>query len=354
MTGKERTMRALRREKTDRPPTDLTCTPEIWQALREHFGVSTDIDVLNKMDVDMVRFGIPFIGPKERSTPPLGGEGYDFWGVYNKEIKNSFNTYYDFVGHPLANMETVDEIMAYDWPSLDWWDYSKVKETIRSMKGDNDRCIMWFAGGAFETPWYMRGLEQFLIDLYDAPEIVDAICFKVAEYYRERAMRVLNEANGEIDMIGSGGDIGGQNCMMLSPEKWRELIKPHSASLIRPFKDMGFGTFYHSCGSCYEVIDDLIEIGLDVLDPIQVTAANMQPEILYPKFGDRLSFHGAIDEVELLPHATPQEVYDETQRIISILGGNYGYIVSPSHQVQGDTSVENVLAIFQAARDYKY
>ena len=354
MTGKERTMRALRREKTDRPPTDLTCTPEVWAALRAHFGVETNVEVLNKMDVDMVRFSIPFIGPKERSTPPLGGEGYDFWGVYNKKAENPYNTYYEFVGHPLADFETVEQIMEYDWPSLDWWDYSKVKETIRALKGDNDRCIMWFAGGAFETPWYMRGLEQFLIDLYEAPEIVTAICEKVADYYRQRALRVLDAADGEVDIIGSGGDIGGQNCMMLSPAKWRELIKPHTASLIRPFKEMGLGTFYHSCGSCYDVIDDLIEVGLDVLDPIQVTAANMQPEILYPKFGSRLSFHGAIDEVELLPHATASEVYDETQRIISILGGNYGYVVSPSHQVQGDTSVENVLAIFQAARDYKY
>ena len=87
MTGKERTMRALRWKKTDRPPTDLTCTPEVWAALRAHFGVETNVEVLNKMDVDMVRFSIPFIGPKERSTPPLGGEGYDFWACTTRRRK---------------------------------------------------------------------------------------------------------------------------------------------------------------------------------------------------------------------------------------------------------------------------
>ena len=113
-------------------------------------------------------------------------------------------------------------------------------------------------------------------------------------------------------------------------------------------------TLYHSCGSLVPVIDDLIEVGLDFLDPIQVTAAGMTPEELSPRFGDRLSFHGAIDEVELLPHATPRQVYDETTRIIEILGRKGGYIVSPSHAVQGDTPPENVVAIFQAARDYRY
>ncbi len=94
-------------------------------------------------------------------------------------------------------------------------------------------------------------------------------------------------------------------------------------------------------------------MGLDVLDPIQVGAAGMTPEELYPAFGDRLSFHGAIDEVELLPHASPQEVYDETQRVMSILGQNNGFIVSPTHQVQGDTSPENVLAIYKAVDEFK-
>ena len=213
---------------------------------------------------------------------------------------------------------------------------------------------MFFAGGAFETPWYIRGMEQFMLDLYVNPEITDAICSRVEKYYRQRALRVLEEANGRIDIIGSGGDIGTQRGMMISPEIWRQRIKPYTGSLISTFKNAGLLTFYHSCGSLVPVIDDLIEVGLDFLDPIQVTAEGMKPEELFPAFGERLSFHGAIDEVELLPHATAKEVYDETTRIIDILGANGGYIVSPSHQVQGDTQPENVVAIFEATRDYRY
>lgn len=354
MTSRERVKKALRREKADRPASSLRCTPEVWEALEKYFEVETPVDVLDRLDIDMRWVTVPFIGPKESSTPTLGGEGYDMWGCYNKATTNEFNTYFEITYHPLAKCETAEQVMEHKWPSLDWWDYSKIKESIRANKKKDDRAIMYFAGGAFETPWYMRGMEQFFVDMAENPEIVDAICTKVQEYYYGRAMRVLEAADGEIDIIGSGGDIGGQECLMMHPDTWRELIKPHSAGLITPFKKMGLGTFYHSCGSCHQVVDDLIEIGLDLLDPIQVTAGGMQPESLFPRFGDRISFHGAIDEVELLPHATPQEVYDETTRIISILGGNGGYVVSPSHQVQGDTSVENVLAIYQAVKDYKY
>ena len=146
-------------------------------------------------------------------------------------------------------------------------------------------------------------------------------------------MRVLEVADGRIDIIGSGGDLGGEEGMMINPDSWREHIKPHSKVLINTFKKMGFGniTIIHAV-HLFPVIDDLIEIGLDVLEPIQVTAKGMQPEPLIEQFGDRLSFHGAIDEVYLLPHATPDEVYKETQRIISVLGANYGYIVAPSHR----------------------
>ena len=356
MTSKERIKAAASRQKTDRPPTSLRCTPEVWDALQAHFGVKTQVDVLDKLDIDLRWVTIPFIGPKELSTPTLMGEGKDFWGNEMKAIKNNFNTYYDFSRNALAHCQTVEQVMEYDWPSLDWWDYSKIRDEIALNKRTDDRAILFNAGGAFDmtAPWNLRGMEQFFLDLYENPEIVTAICTKAREYFYNRTLRVLEEADGQIDVIASGGDIGGQNCLMLDPEIWRELIKPHFTGLVRPFKEMGLNTFHHSCGSVDAVIDDFVEMGIDMLDPIQVTAGGMQPEGLSDRFADRISFHGAIDEVEMLPHFTAKEVYDETTRIISVLGKNYGYIVSPSHAVQGDTSVENVLAIYEAVQDYKY
>lgn len=271
-----------------------------------------------------------------------------------RKVENEFNTYIEIDDHPLAHIETVKDIEKYGWPSLDWWDYKAVSDLIEVANRKEPRACMFFAGGAFETPWYMRGMERFMMDLCDHSDIVDAICSRVEEYYRQRALRVLETANGRIDIVGSGGDIGGQRGMLLSPKLWRDKIKPHTGRLISTFKHMGLVTFYHSCGSVVPVIDDFIELGLDILDPIQVTARGMTPGDLFPVFGDRLSFHGAIDEVNLLPHATAHEVHAQTRRTIDILGRNGGYIVAPSHQVQGDTPPENVVAIFDAARDYRW
>jgi len=354
MDSRERVLSATERRHTDHPPTSLRCTPEVWATLQRHFDVRTNNEVLDCLDIDYRWLGLPFIGPGRRSAVPLGSEGTDYWGCHNRKAQNDYNTYFEFYDPPLAGAQSVADVDAYDWPLLDWWDFSAVPRMIEEMNQRDRRAIMFFAGGAFETPWYLRGFEQFLADLRLNPKIAEAISRHVAEYFYQRALRVLEAGRGQIDIIGSGGDIGGQTGMILSPRLWRSHIRPYQALLITPFKRMGLKTFYHSCGSLVPVIPDLIELGVDVLDPIQVSAAGMTPEALFPAFGDRLSFHGAIDEVELLPHGTPEDVYRETTRVIDILGRNGGYIVSPSHQVQGDTPIENVLALYQAAHDYRW
>ncbi len=354
MNSRERVSAASMRKRTDRPPTSLRCTPEAWEMLRNHLGVKTNNEALDVLDIDLRWVSVPFIGPEGITASPLGSEGTDFWGCHTVKVENDFNAYFDFDYHPLLKAENVDDVENHKWPSLDWWDYSKINDAVEEANVKEPRSLMYFAGGTFETPWYIRGMERFMMDLYENPDIVEAICSHVEDYYYNRAVRVLEAADGKIDVIGSGGDIGGQEGMMISPDVWRKRIKKHTAGLITPFRERGLMTFYHSCGSLVPVINDLIEIGLNFLDPIQITAADMTPENLFGKFGDRLSFHGAIDEVELLPHATPDEVYKETTRIIDVLGKNSGFIVSPSHQVQGDTSPENIVAIFEAVKNYKY
>ena len=352
MTSLERILAASERKKTDRPCSSLRCTPEAWESLRTYFSVSTNLEVMDILDIDLRWVGASFTGPEGKCAVPLGSEGYDFWGCRTRAVKNEFNTYYEFDYHPLQSAETVKDIDAHDWPSLDWWDYNSIRDQAEAHDSADKRAHMYFAGGVFETPWYMRGMETFFMDMYMNPEMVKAICTHVGDYYEARAWRAIEAAGDCIHMIGSGGDIGGQRGMLLAPDMWREHIKPHSARLISPFREKGFMTFYHSCGSMVPVIDDLIEVGLQFLDPIQITAEGMQPEPLASQFGDRLSFHGAVDEVELLPHATPSEVYQETIKLIDVLGKRNGFIVSPSHQVQGDTTPENIEAIFKAVKDY--
>ncbi len=354
MDSRERVIAAAQRRRPDRPATSLRLTPEADEALRTHLGVSSTQAVLDELDIDLRMVPLPFIGPEEKSTPNIGGEGIDFWGVGYRRIDTPTNTYYEFDHHPLADARTVADVEHFDWPSLDWWDYDAVPGLIDQIHATGHRAIMFFVGGAFETPWYLRGLEQFLVDLHEQPEIVEAICRHVERYYRERGLRVLEKVGDRIDVIGTGGDIGEQHRMLIDPDIWRRQIKPFSGNLIGTFKRMGYYTFYHSDGAIVPVIDDLIEVGLDILDPVQVSADGMEAASLYARFGDRLAFHGAIDEVHVLPRLSADAVATETVRMIDLLGARGGYIVSATHAVQGDTSPENVVAMINAARAYRW
>jgi uroporphyrinogen decarboxylase len=352
MTSKERIRAISERKRTDRPGSSLRCTPEAWEALREHLNVKTNQQAMDILDIDIRFVSLPFIGPRDRSATPLGSEGTDFWGCHTRRVSNEYNTYFEFDYHPLQDAKTVEDVRAHDWPELDWWNYSTLSHTIEEINQNGERSILFFAGGTFETPWYIRGLEPFLMDLHTNPEIVQEICTHVGDYYEARAHRALEVAGEHIDIIGSGGDIGTQRGMMISPEIWRTQIKKHAGRLITPFKKKGYITFYHSCGSITPVINDFIELGLDLLEPIQVSAADMEPSSLAQRFGPHISFHGGIDEQKVLPHGTPGEVYENTISMIDRLGKYNGYVVAPCHQAQNDTAPENLVAVFDAVRDY--
>ncbi len=351
----ERILKIARREPVDRPGIDYIATPEFAQMFRDYLGVADDEAVRRRVGSDIRRVGGKYVGPPEFISAGGGGAaGTDFLGVVWKPVKNRFATYNEIAFSPLAEVTTVKEVEEYSWPSPDWWDFSGLKDEIASINRDQRYAILYFAGGAFETPWYMRGMDRFLMDLVECPDIAEAISYHAMKFYKERAIRAIEGADGGIDILGSGGDLGTQRGMMLSPDMWRKHIKPYTAELIRTFKDMGLITFYHSCGSIVPVIDDLIECGLDILDPIQPKAAGMSAEELKARFGGRISFHGGIDEQELLPRGTPEQVRAETERIISVFGADGGYICCPAHAIQPDTPPENALAMFDAALEWRF
>ena len=351
----ERVFTAMSHQAPDRPPINYIATPEVHACLKKHLGMEDDEALRRFLGADIRYVSARYVGPKgTMGAAGVTAAGKDFLGIVWKPVKNQFGTYNEIAFHPLGHVTTVEEVEHYPWPSVDWFDFSHLKEEIARLNADRRHAILFFAGGAFETPWYMRGMERFLMDLIECPEIAEAISRRAMEFYKARAMRAIEASDGQIDIIGSGGDIGTQRSMMLAPDLWRKHIKPYSEQLIRSFKDVGLRTFYHSCGSIVPVIGDLIEMGLDILDPIQPKAAGMDPEMLKSRFGSRLTFHGGIDEQELLPRGTAEEVRSEVQRLIDILGKQGGYIVCAAHAIQPDTPVENILAMYEVAREYRY
>ena len=351
----ERIQRIARREPVDRPGIDYEATPEFDAMFKKHLGVEDDESLRRRIGCDIRLVGGTYIGPSDLlGSVGIEQGGRDFLGIVWKPIQNAFATYNEIAFSPLAHVTTVKEVEEYPWPSPDWWDFSGMKGQIAELNRDERYCILYFVGGAFETPWYMRGMERFLMDLVECPDIAEAISCHAMKFYKTRALRALEAADGMVDMVYSGGDIGTQRGMMLSPDLWRKHIKPYSTELIRTFKEMGIITMYHSCGSILPVIDDLIEMGLDVLDPIQPKAEGMSAENLKARFGGRISFHGGIDEQELLPRGTPEQVRAETERVMSVFGADGGYIMCPAHALQPDTPPENALAMYDAAKEWRF
>ncbi len=351
----QRILKAVNHECPDRPAIDYIATPEVNTMLKRYLKIEDDEQLLQRLGVDIRQVSGKYMGPEELcGGMGIRATGKDFWGVVRKSVKHDTGTYNEIAYYPLAEMKTVKEVEEYNWPELDWFDFSHLKEEIAAINRDNRYAIMFFAGGAFESPWYMRGLERFLIDLVECPDIAESISSHVTKFYKERALRAIEESGGQIDIIGSGGDIGTQRGMMLAPDLWRKHIKPYSRELIQTFKEMGLITFHHACVSIFPVIEDFIEMGLDILDPIQPKAADMDPMNLNTHFGNKLTFHGGIDEQELLPFGKPEEVREEVNRLIEIMGSDGAYIVCPAHALQPDTPVENALAIYETATEYHF
>jgi uroporphyrinogen decarboxylase len=353
MNSYERVIKTLNHQKADRLPVDYVATPEFDRNIKKYLGLEKDEDLRRHLGVDIRRVKADYIGPEELNGESFYDPGKDFLGVVWEPKENEFGTYNEIAYHPLAEVRSVEEVEEYSWPDPDWYDESNLVKEIERINQDERYAIIFYTEGAYETPWYMRGLERFMMDLVECPEIAQAISRKAAEFYKERTIRAIEATDGMIDLIGSGGDIGTQRGMMISPDLWRKHIKPYSAELITPFKKMGYHTFYHSCGSIIPVMEDFIEIGLDIMSPIQPKAKGMDAENLNRLFGGRITFHGGLDEQYLLPNGTPQDIEAETRRIMDALGTSGGYIISAAHAIQPDTPVGNILAMYRTAGSLK-
>ncbi len=190
--------------------------------------------------------------------------------------------------------------------------------------------------------------------MLEQPEIADYILGKVTMLMREVTMRAVEAADGQIDIIWSASDVGIQTGMFCSPKLWRQRIKPWHRHHVEPFKQMGLRTRYHTDGAIAPIIDDLIEMGVDLLDPIQPKAAGMDAESLHRQFGGRISFYGGVDTQSLMPYGTPRQVEAEVIRLIELFGAEGGYVVAASNAVQPNVPIENILALYCTARDYRY
>ncbi|MFB0535498.1 MAG: uroporphyrinogen decarboxylase family protein [Anaerolineae bacterium] len=267
----------------------------------------------------------------------------DEWGVgwKNVEYETRFGKgrYTEIVGHPLVDDQAIDSYQPPDpnRPEL----YVEAARVIEEYKDE-----YWIVGVTvttiFETAWALRGYERTLMDLAIKHDLVERL-FDIPFNYHLTAAKKLVEMG--VDMVWIGDDVGAQDRMLISPDTWRRFFKPRMATFISALKSINpdVKVAYHSDGNIYPTIPDLIEIGLDVLNPIQ--PRSMDPEKVKKEYGDKLCFWGSIDEQYTLPFGTPAEVEREVITRLRTLGKNGGLIIGPTHHVQLDTSLENFWAM---------
>lgn len=359
MKPRERVMTALSHETPDRCPMQVSFTPEFAERLRAdlqvkgrglhnpHGGGNT-YELETTLGQDMLLTSVGWANSYYQNE-----EAYtDEWGIGWKSVYYDTpygkGRYTEIAGNPLADESN---LASYQPPDPDCPErYLEARRVISQFKDQ-----YWIVGVTvttiFECAWALRGYERLLMDFALNPDLADCILEIPYRFHLAAAKRLVEMG---VDMIWTGDDIGAQQSMLISPAHWRRYLKPRLSNFIAELKQINpqIKVAYHSDGNIYPIIPELIEIGLDVLNPVQ--PACMDPEMLKREFGDRLCFWGSIDEQHTLPFGTPQDVQEEVKNRLKTLGKGGGLILGPTHHVQLDTPLENFWAMVNTITQTSY
>ena len=374
MTPRERVWAAINHRTPDRVPLDIgggnstTLVVEEYDRLKRHLGLESPTREMNKTfrlarldESVMQRLGsdcrpLTLKGPTRWSPPPSAPGAYvDSWGItYRQAFYGDGCYYWELAGHPLAEA-TVADLDRYPWPDLDDPGYTAgLAEEARALYQDTAYTLMADCGfkSFWEIGYMMRGLEQFLVDLAADPEFVTSMMEKLLEINLKVAGRFLDAVGPYIQVFRIGDDLATQRGPLMSPRAYRTLLKPFYKKYVDFIKSKTEAKiFYHSCGNVVDLLDDLIEIGVDIINPVQVSAMG-DTAALKARFGKRIVFWGAIDTQHVLPHGTVADVEAEVRLRIRDLAPGGGYVAASVHNIQPDVPPQNIIAMAEATRKY--
>ncbi len=355
MKPRDRIRTALNHEEPDRCPMQITFTPEFANRLRGEMGLESDLssndgayDLERALGVDMLLTSVGWSSGYYQSADSYTDEWGVGWQSTQYSTPYGMGRYTEICGHPLADANHLSSYRAPDpsRPTL----YREADQVIHTFKDD-----YWIVGATvttiFEAAWALRGYEQLLTDFALDPDLAEAILDIPFEYHLAAARELTRRG---VDMIWIGDDVGAQDKMIMSPKMWRRFLKPRMAAFIEEIKRINpnLKVAYHSDGMITPILPDLVEIGLDVLNPVQ--PASMDPAMLKRDYGEHLCFWGSIDEQHTLPFGSPEDVCGEVLSRLETLGKGGGLIIGPTHHVQLDTPMENFWAMVHTIRNTPY
>jgi uroporphyrinogen decarboxylase len=360
MTPKERILAVLNRQPVDRLPVDLWHTPEIAAALRSHCQVADDFAMWRALGLDKIVWD--FMEYRTNAGERAGGQSgagaesggsRTMWGVPLKDIQAGEAHYAEFGEAPLAAFHTPASLDQYEWwPQVDRFDYDAAVALARRASAEYAVIGPWVS--LFEIYCQMRGLEQAMMDLIEHPDLVDAILDRVEAIQTEMMRRFFARAGGHLDLVFISDDIAGQKSLLLSPSLWRTHLQPRLKRWCDLIHGHGLRVFYHTDGAARPLLGPILDCGVDVLNPIQHACPGMSLGELKREYGQRVIFHGAVDNQSVLPRGTVDEVRAEVRNCLRTLGaGGEGFICCSCHNVQPGTPLENVLAMIQTVQDWR-
>ncbi|MCK5878382.1 MAG: methyltransferase [Holophagae bacterium] len=350
MTSKERIRAVVEHSQPEGIPTDMQCVGVVWEKLMKHYGLGSVKAVQDHFDIDIRIVQPSYTGPELKSVVNERGEteSSTFFGFRSVDVWNGVEYTSNVVFHPLEEMETPEEVENYNWPVAEWFDYEEVKRQCAEHEG---RAIRIGGIGAHQLATLMRGPEKVYLDMAANPDFAQTMFDKCLEFQLEYYDRMFKAADGQIDILCINDDFGTQISMLFSLEMWHSFFAENTRRLTDLAHKHGAFFMQHSCGAVRPIIPEMIQCGVDVLDPIQ-KVVGMEPEGLKKDFGDQIAFHGGIDTQHLLPNGTPEQVRAEAVHFINVLNRNGGYILSPSQDFEGDVPIENIEALYSARDEF--
>jgi uroporphyrinogen decarboxylase len=382
-TSRSRVEAALNHQEPDRVPYDLGGTiltgisHRAYRRLRAHLGlpeveieIEDPIQQLGRVHEDVkqrLRVDVYGINPGRARSSTVrrwSEDGYDKlvdeWGI-EWWMPQEGGFYFDMRRHPLTDISTIEGLRKYPFPDpLDLGRYEGMAERADELM--NRRQVAYVLGrnapGIWEIALWMRGFENFFCDMVENPAFAEALMDIICEIKMKYWARALELVGPNVMMVSEADDLASQNRCLVSPALYRKFVKPRHTRLfafIRKQARVPVKIFYHSCGAVASLIPDLIESGIDILNPVQVSATGMDTRELKRRFGKDLTFYGGgVDTQHVLPHGTPQQVRDEVKRRIDDLAPGGGFIFNTVHNVQADVPPENIVAMWEALQDYGF
>ncbi|MBI5966438.1 MAG: hypothetical protein HY882_01085 [Deltaproteobacteria bacterium] len=373
LTSRERFTLALNHKEPDRVPIDLGSiastirTVAAYDRLRNYMGLALDKrirhfadehiipdeEILQALHVDTLylRMNVPKTWERVRLDRYTV---VDEWGVPWYKAPGSFYTFP--ISHPMKTA-SMEEIEKFPWPDPNEPSrFEGLREKAKQLFTRTDYALVadGITGvGVFDMSWHLRGMENIFLDMIINPGFTEALFQRLTDYYVTVYRNYMQAVGEYIHMVIYYEDLSGQDGPLMSPDLYRKFIKPCHRRIFQAIKEYTAAKLcVHTCGSIYAFLDDYVELGVDVLNPVQISARDMDPHRLKQKYGSALTFHGAIDTQRFLPRATPVQVQEEVRRMIIILGSGGGYLFTSCHSIQPDVPPENIVALFSAAVEH--